>query len=87
MQNGGGNPYVWGGYDPETSFDCSGFISWLFTSTGINNIGHMGATSLYGYSQKITPNQARPGDVIFFEGTMGEESMTSRTADCTSATT
>ena len=68
-----GYPYVWGGYDPETSFDCSGFISWLFTSTGINNIGHMGATTLYGYSDPVAPHEAKPGDVIFFEGTMGED--------------
>jgi len=67
-----GYPYVWGGYEPLTSFDCSGFISWLFTSTGINNIGHMGATTLYGYSDPVQPEDAKPGDVIFFEGTMGE---------------
>lgn len=68
-----GYPYVWGGYDPSTSFDCSGFISWLFTSTGVNNIGHMGATSLYGYSAPVRPEDARPGDVIFFQGTMGDD--------------
>ena len=68
-----GYPYVWGGYDPSTSFDCSGFISWLFTSTGVNNIGHMGATSLYGYSDPVRPEDARPGDVIFFQGTMGDD--------------
>ncbi len=67
-----GYPYVWGGYTPETSFDCSGFISWVFTSTGVNNIGHMGATTLYGYSDPVSPEEAKPGDVIFFEGTMGE---------------
>lgn len=68
-----GYPYVWGGYDPSTSFDCSGFISWLFTSTGINNIGHMGATGLYGYSDPINPEDAQPGDIIFFQGTMGDD--------------
>ena len=68
-----GYPYVWGGYDPSTSFDCSGFISWLFTSTGVNNIGHMGATTLYGYSAPIRSEDAKPGDVIFFQGTMGED--------------
>lgn len=68
-----GYPYVWGGYDPSTSFDCSGFISWLFTSTGVNNIGHMGATTLYGYSDPIRSEDAKPGDVIFFQGTMGED--------------
>lgn len=68
-----GYPYVWGGYDPSTSFDCSGFISWLFTSTGVNNIGHMGATTLYGHSDPVSPEDAKPGDVIFFQGTMGDE--------------
>lgn len=68
-----GYPYVWGGYKQETSFDCSGFISWLFTSTGVDNIGHLGATGLYNRSRKITPEEAKPGDVVFFEGTMGGE--------------
>lgn len=68
-----GYPYVWGGYDPSTSFDCSGFISWLFTSTGVNNIGHMGATTLYGYADPVRPEDAKPGDVIFFQGTMGDD--------------
>lgn len=66
-----GYPYVWGGYDPSTSFDCSGFISWLFTSTGVNDIGHAGATGLYSRSTPIRPEDAKPGDVIFFQGTMG----------------
>ena len=68
-----GYPYVWGGYKQETSFDCSGFISWLFTSTGVDDIGHLGATGLYNRSRKITPEEAKPGDVVFFEGTMGGE--------------
>lgn len=67
-----GYPYVWGGYDPSTSFDCSGFISWLFTSTGVNDIGHAGATGLYSRSTPVTPEDTKPGDVIFFQGTMGE---------------
>jgi len=68
-----GYPYVWGGYKQETSFDCSGFISWLFTSTGVDDIGHLGATGLYNRSQKVTPEEAKPGDVVFFQGTMGGE--------------
>lgn len=67
-----GYPYVWGGYTPDTSFDCSGFISWLFTETGVDSIGHMGATGLYGRSRHISPGEAKPGDVIFFTGTLGE---------------
>lgn len=65
-----GYPYVWGGYTPDTSFDCSGFISWIFTETGVRNIGHMGATGLYGISQHISEEELKPGDVIFFSGTI-----------------
>ena len=72
-----GYPYVWGGYTPETSFDCSGFISWIFTETGVRNIGHMGATGLYGISQKISEEELLPGDVIYFSGTIeGEDGIT-----------
>ena len=67
-----GYPYVWGGYTPETSFDCSGFVSWVFTSTGVRNIGHAGATGLYNISRKISAEEALPGDVVFFTGTLGE---------------
>lgn len=69
-----GYPYVWGGYTPETSFDCSGFISWIFTETGVRNIGHMGATGLYSISRKVNEADLKPGDVIFFSGTIEGES-------------
>ncbi len=69
-----GYPYVWGGYTPETSFDCSGFISWIFTETGVRNIGHMGANGLYSISRKISEADLKPGDVIFFSGTIEGES-------------
>ena len=72
-----GYPYVWGGDSPETSFDCSGFVSYVFTNSGVRNVGRLGATSLYGACQKITPEEARPGDLIFFENTIsGEEGIT-----------
>ncbi len=72
-----GYPYVWGGHTPETSFDCSGFISWIFTETGVRNIGHMGATGLYSISRKINKADLKPGDVIFFSGTIeGETGIT-----------
>jgi len=72
-----GYPYVWGGDSPDTSFDCSGFISWVFTNSGVYNTGRLGATSLYGICQPIRADQARPGDLIFFEGTIaGEEGIT-----------
>ena len=72
-----GYPYVWGGDNPETSFDCSGFVSYVFTNSGVRNVGRLGATSLYGACQKITPEEARPGDLIFFEKTIsGEDGIT-----------
>ena len=67
-----GYPYVWGGASPETSFDCSGFVSWVYTESGVYNTGRLGATGLYGICKKITPEQAQPGDLVFFEGTMGD---------------
>ena len=72
-----GYPYVWGGDSPETSFDCSGFVSYVFTNSGVRNTGRLGATSLYGRCRKISPDEAKPGDVIFFEGTIsGEDGIT-----------
>lgn len=68
-----GYPYVWGGDSPETSFDCSGFLSYVFTTTGVRNTGRLGATGLYGVCEPIDPEDARPGDMVFFEGTMGDD--------------
>lgn len=65
-----GYPYVWGGDSPETSFDCSGFVSYVFTNSGVRNVGRLGATSLYGTCQKIMPEEAKPGDLVFFEKTI-----------------
>ena len=67
-----GYPYVWGGDSPETSFDCSGFISWIFKEAGVRDVGRLGATSLYGVCTPIEPEEARPGDLIFFQGTLGD---------------
>ncbi len=72
-----GYPYVWGGDSPETSFDCSGFVSYVFTNSGVRNVGRLGATSLYGACQKISPSEVKPGDLIFFEKTIsGEDGIT-----------
>ena len=65
-----GSPYVWGGHSPETSFDCSGFICWLFNETGVRNVGQLGASGLYDLSRKISEAELKPGDVIFFSGTI-----------------
>ena len=65
-----GYPYIWGGSKPTTSFDCSGFVSWVFTESGYMNTGRLGATSLYGVCDGITAEEALPGDLVFFEGTL-----------------
>ena len=61
-----GYPYVWGGYSPGTSFDCSGYLSYVLNQCGWD-IGRLGATSLYNI---CTPTSSpRPGDLVFFVGT------------------
>ncbi len=68
-----GYPYVWGGASPETSFDCSGFVSYVFTASGVYNTGRLGAKGLRSLCRDVPEDQARPGDIVFFEGTMGED--------------
>ena len=60
-------PYVWGGSSPNTSFDCSGFVSWVLTSSGLYNTGRLGAQGLYNISTRVSSPQ--PGDLVFFTGT------------------
>ena len=62
-----GYPYVWGGSSPSTSFDCSGFVSYVLTSSGLCNIGRLGAQGLYNISARVSDPQ--PGDLVFFVGT------------------
>lgn len=68
-----GYPYVWGGASPETSFDCSGFVSYVFTNSGVYNTGRLGAKGLRSLCRTVPDDQAQPGDVVFFEGTMGAD--------------
>ncbi|WP_458255977.1 CD1108 family mobile element protein [Dysosmobacter welbionis] len=63
-----GFPYVWGGSSPSTSFDCSGFISWVVNHSGWN-VGRQTAQGLYDLCIPVSPEQARPGDLVFFVGT------------------
>ena len=67
-----GYPYVWGGASPETSFDCSGFVSYVFTASGVYNTGRLGAKGLRSLCRDVPVDQAKPGDIVFFDGTMGE---------------
>lgn len=64
-----GYPYVWGGSSPSTSFDCSGYVSWVINQTGIASVGRLGAQGLYNYCTPVSPSEAKPGDLIFFKGT------------------
>ena len=66
-----GYPYVYGGSKPETGFDCSGFVCWVFRKSGVCNISRMGANGLWKKCKEVTEKELRPGDLVFFEGTMG----------------
>ena len=61
-----GYPYVWGGSSPATSFDCSGFVSWVINHSGWN-VGRLGAQGLYNICTPV--GSPRPGDLVFFKGT------------------
>lgn len=63
-----GYPYVWGGSNPNTSFDCSGYVSWVINHSGWN-VRRLGAQGLCNICTPVTGTQARPGDLIFFKGT------------------
>ncbi len=65
-----GYPYVWGGSSPETSFDCSGYVSYVINNCGNGwSVGRQTANGLLGCCTAISPTEAKPGDLIFFQGT------------------
>lgn len=63
-----GYPYVWGGSSPTTSFDCSGFVSWVINHSGWS-VGRLGAQGLYNICTPVSSTNAKPGDLVFFVGT------------------
>lgn len=63
-----GFPYVFGGKTPSTSFDCSGFVSWVLTHSGVKSIS-ASAQGLYNNCTPISETELKPGDLIFFQGT------------------
>ena len=63
-----GTPYVWGGSTPETGFDCSGYVCWVYNQNGYD-VGRTTANGLWNKSQHISEAEAKPGDLVFFEGT------------------
>ena len=62
-----GYPYVWGGSSPSTSFDCSGFVSYVLTNSGLCNTGRLGAQGLYNISTRVADTQ--PGALEVCDGT------------------
>ena len=63
-----GTPYVWGGSTPETGFDCSGYVCWVYNQNGYD-VGRATANGLWNKCQHISEAEAKPGDLVFFEGT------------------
>ena len=64
-----GTPYVWGGSSPQTSFDCSGFVCWVFKNSGVYPLGRTTAQGIFDQCTPVRPSDAKPGDIIFFTGT------------------
>ena len=68
-----GYPYVYGASNPDTGFDCSGFVCWVFNQSGVCDVGRVGANGLYSLCSDVSKEDARPGDLVFFEKTMGAD--------------
>ena len=64
-----GYPYVYGASNPDTGFDCSGFVCWVFSNSGVYPLSRTTAQGIYNQCARISPQEAKPGDLIFFKGT------------------
>lgn len=64
-----GYPYVWGGSTPQTSFDCSGFVCWVYTQSGVYNLPRTSASGIYNQCAIVPRDEAQPGDLVFFTKT------------------
>ena len=64
-----GYPYVWGGSSPSTSFDCSGFVCWVFKNSGVYPLERTTAQGIFNQCAVVSRADAKPGDIIFFTGT------------------
>lgn len=60
-------PYVWGGSSPSTSFDCSGFVCWVFTNSGVHNLPRTTAQGIYNQCTPVSAADAKAGDIIFLQ--------------------
>ena len=66
-----GYPYVMDASNPDYGFDCSGFVCWVYMQSGVYDTGRRGANGLFDLCEVIEPEDAKPGDLVFFEHTMG----------------
>lgn len=64
-----GYPYVFGGSSPSTSFDCSGFVCWVYTHSGVHNLPRTTAQGIYNQCTRVSASEAKPGDLVIFQGT------------------
>lgn len=64
-----GFPYQWGGSTPETSFDCSGFVCWVYTHSGVHNLPRASAQDIYNQCTPVSKDEVKLGDLVFFTGT------------------
>ena len=64
-----GYPYVFGGSSPSTSFDCSGFVCWVYTHSGVHNLPRTTAQGIYNQCTRVSASEAKPGDLVFLQGT------------------
>lgn len=64
-----GYPYVWGGSTPQTSFDCSGFVCWVYSNSGVFNLPRTTAQGIYDQCTILSPSAVKPGDLVFFTRT------------------
>lgn len=69
-----GYPYVWGGSSPSTSFDCSGFVCWVYKNSGVYPLSRTTAQGIFNQCSAVRPSEAKPGDLIFFTGTYATSS-------------
>lgn len=64
-----GYPYVWGGSSPITSFDCSGFVCWSYTHSGVHDLPRTTAQGIFNQCIPVSKSEVKPGDLVFFTGT------------------
>ena len=69
-----GKPYVWGGSTPETGFDCSGYVCWVYTQSGVYHLPRTSAQGIFDQCAVVSREEAQPGDLIFFTGTYASAS-------------